>query len=441
MLEFFLDLKMQYACLFVLVTLTYTCWKEGAYLDKRSGKKNCNAIFDAMLSVANVTVLFDGITAATANRLDTVPFWLNAALHLVFFAGLQVFFFLFLLYILSKTDGLPQTRAKKVLLCVPQTIALIVTAACIGSIEFVVGKSQNYSNGLSAEVTFLMIFGCCVFALSHTIRKIRYFERRKKISFVYWLGTCLFFFVIQSIFRETLLSALGVTMIVFVAYEWQESPILLKLEYFTEEAVTSFATLIESKDGSTGGHVKRTSRYAEIIATELMHHGIYARILTKDYLKSLKNAAPMHDIGKIAIPDYVLQKPGRFTAEEYEIMKGHSEKGGKIIKETFGHFEDEDYEKIAFEVATYHHEKWNGKGYPNGLCKEEIPLCARIMAVADVFDAVSAKRCYRDALPLDECFAIIADGRGSDFDPVVVDAFFAQKDEVVKVYKALQGAE
>ena len=99
-------------------------------------------------------------------------------------------------------------------------------------------------------------------------------------------------------------------------------------------------------------------------------------------------AAPMHDVGKIAIPDAILQKPGRLTAEEFEIMKTHAGKGGQIVKETFTNLGDEEYEKIVYEVARHHHERWNGKGYPDGISRKQIPLCARIMAVADVFDAV-----------------------------------------------------
>ena len=119
----------------------------------------------------------------------------------------------------------------------------------------------------------------------------------------------------------------------------------------------------------------------------------------------------------------ILQKPGKLTSEEFDIMKTHAARGGKIIRETFGHLGDDEYEKMAYEVARHHHEKWNGRGYPDGLSQKEIPLSARIMAVADVFDAVSAKRCYRDALPLEECFRIIENGSGQDFDPVIAGCF------------------
>ena len=143
----------------------------------------------------------------------------------------------------------------------------------------------------------------------------------------------------------------------------------------------------------------------------------------------------MHDVVKIAIPDAILQKPGKLTPEEYEIMKTHADKGGKIVQDTFANMGDEEYEKIVYDVAGHHHEKWNGKGYPDGLSRKDIPLCSRIMAVEDVFDAVSAKRCYRDAMPLEQCFQIIEDGRGQDFDPFIVEAFLDMREKVTEVYR------
>ena len=143
----------------------------------------------------------------------------------------------------------------------------------------------------------------------------------------------------------------------------------------------------------------------------------------------------MHDIGKISVPDVILQKPGKLTEEEFATIKLHAESGGKIIKETFGHLGNGQYTQMAYEVARYHHEKWNGKGYPEGLIRKEIPLCARIMAIADVFDAVSEKRCYRDAMPLEKCFSIIEEGSGQDFDPLLVEVFLDIREKVEQVHK------
>lgn len=204
-----------------------------------------------------------------------------------------------------------------------------------------------------------------------------------------------------------------------------------------KEMVIGFATLVENKDGSTGGHIKRTSTYVKLLANELRKRGYYTNILTDEYLENLYQAAPMHDIGKIAVPDVILQKPGKLTAEEFDVIKQHTVNGGKIIKETFVRMNNHAYSRVAYEVAKYHHEKWNGNGYPKGLKEDKIPLCARIMAIADVFDAVSEKRCYRDALPLEQCFAIIEEGKGKDFEPILVDVFLNMKEKIVDSYNSL----
>ena len=144
-------------------------------------------------------------------------------------------------------------------------------------------------------------------------------------------------------------------------------------------------------------------------------------------------AAPMHDVGKTAVPDAILQKPGKLTAEEFEIMKHHASRGGEIIQECLGRMGNEQYLEIASQIARHHHEKWNGKGYPDGVKRKEIPLCARIMSIADVFDALSEDRCYRAALPLETCFEIIQEGSGQDFDPILVEIFMDLKQEVQRI--------
>lgn len=207
------------------------------------------------------------------------------------------------------------------------------------------------------------------------------------------------------------------------------------LAIYHEEMVMGFATLVENKDGSTGGHIKRTTEYVKLLAEELRKRGHYKETLTKAYIKNLCMAAPMHDIGKIAVPDVILQKPGRLTEEEFTQIKLHAENGGRIIQETFGHLQNEEYTKIAYEVARFHHEKWNGRGYPEGLKRKEIPLSARIMAVADVFDAISEKRCYRDAMSMDQCFDIILEGSGQDFDPIIAEVFLDCREQVEKIHK------
>ncbi len=207
----------------------------------------------------------------------------------------------------------------------------------------------------------------------------------------------------------------------------QDSRKILELH---QDMIFGFATLVENRDENTGGHVKRTSRYAEMLADEMAKRNLYEELIDEEFVRNLAMAAPMHDIGKIAVPDNILQKTDKLTPEEYEIMKTHTIRGGQIIHETFSHVGNEQYRQMAYNVARYHHEKWNGTGYPDKLIGDDIPLSARIMAVADVFDALSQKRCYREAMPLEECFNIIKKGRGKDFDPVIVDVFIDIREKV-----------
>lgn len=202
-----------------------------------------------------------------------------------------------------------------------------------------------------------------------------------------------------------------------------------------DDMVMGFATLVEGRDNSTGSHIRRTSKYVELILHALKAKGIYTEFIDDDFIDNMVKAAPLHDIGKISTPDAILQKPGKLTAEEFEIMKEHSTKGREMISQLLSNSENEAYRKMAENVAGFHHEKWNGKGYPLGLADYQIPLSARIMAVADVFDAVSQNRCYRVAMPLEKCFQIIEEGRGTDFDPEIVEVFMEYKDEVIKIHQ------
>ncbi len=192
-----------------------------------------------------------------------------------------------------------------------------------------------------------------------------------------------------------------------------------------EEIIVNFAEMVEARDISTGNHVKKTAFYVEAIAKELRKEGKFKDILTDSYIKVLKRSAPLHDIGKIAISDLILNKPGRFTDDEFKIMQSHTTEGKNILTkiETNASDMDEGYLKESIEMAHYHHEKWDGTGYPNKIKGEEIPLAARIMAVADVFDALVAERVYKKSFPYEKAMEIITEGSGKAFDPVVVEAF------------------
>ena len=194
--------------------------------------------------------------------------------------------------------------------------------------------------------------------------------------------------------------------------------------------ISFMAEVVENRDDNTGGHIRRTAKYVEGITNQLKSQGVYSDILTDRYMRDMIVAAPLHDIGKIHIQDAVLNKPGRLTEEEFEIMKTHTTAGKELLVHAKTELGESEYLNMAVEMAAYHHEWWNGKGYPYGLSGEEIPLSARIMAVADVFDALTSKRCYKDAMPLEKAYAIIREESGTHFDPAVVEAFFAVAEDI-----------
>lgn len=199
--------------------------------------------------------------------------------------------------------------------------------------------------------------------------------------------------------------------------------------------IAMMADLVESRDENTGGHIKRTARFVEIIANALKRQELFPEVLTPQYISDMVVAAPLHDIGKIHIPDAILSKPGKLTEEEFEIMKSHAAAGRDLLKQAESQLGQSAYLDMAVDMAAYHHEWWNGKGYPDGIEGEEIPLCARIMAVADVFDALTSKRCYKDAMPLSKAYEIIRSESGTHFDPAVAEVFLAAADEIETAIK------
>lgn len=190
------------------------------------------------------------------------------------------------------------------------------------------------------------------------------------------------------------------------------------------------ADMVENRDESTGDHVRKTAAYTKVIMEKMRELGYQTETLTDEYVYNVVRSAPLHDIGKIQVPDAILNKPGKLTDEEFDQMKLHTTAGQKIIQQVIETIPEADYLKEAMNVAAYHHEKWNGKGYPNGLAGEEIPLSARIMAVADVFDALVSKRCYKEPFSFDKAMEIIQKDAGTHFDPQVAEAFLLAKDEV-----------
>ncbi|MEZ3454239.1 MAG: response regulator [Oscillospiraceae bacterium] len=238
-----------------------------------------------------------------------------------------------------------------------------------------------------------------------------------------------------------------------------------KLEYMVDEKTavierlqdvmsTCFAELVESRDGTTGGHIKNTTRYFSVFIEELAKYDRYKDILTPDYRRSLVRAAPLHDIGKIGINDSVLRKESTLDKEEFEHMKTHARIGGDTFQNIFSSVEgvhhslmgadalekvcdtmvresaDTEFLHIARDMALYHHERWNGTGYPTGISGEDIPLCARILSIVDVYDALTSKRSYKDAFSHEKAMDIIIHDREIFFDPELTDIFISISDKI-----------
>lgn len=429
--------KLQMGCMLILLYIAFMYWKER----KKCGKKYRPRVFDYLLAIGLFSVLFDGITAYMVNHLYAVDQTVNRICHMFFLLGLDTFIFLLFLYMRAITEGVPKPRKKGIVLYIPYALNVLIVVLFIPELQYHGGNISNYSMGVSAYTCFAMAGIYILFSWITFVGRWKYIERHKRFGIFNYLIVLGGVTIIQMICPQILISSIAVTTIIIGTYINQENPAVEELSHYHKEMVMGFATLVETKDGSTGGHIKRTSLYVKLLTEELRHRGFYKEVLTKDYINNLCRSAPMHDIGKIAVPDVILQKPGKLTDEEFDTMKKHAARGGEIIRETFGHLENKEFTQMAYQVARYHHEKWNGRGYPEGLKRKEIPLCARIMAIADVFDAVSMKRCYRDALPLEQCFEIIQEGSGQDFEPLLAEIFLDIREKVEAIYNEVNSEQ
>ena len=206
-----------------------------------------------------------------------------------------------------------------------------------------------------------------------------------------------------------------------------------RLNETQDVTIMALAYQAELRDMETGYHIERTSRYVEVLARELGRLPRYKTYLTDGYIHDLVKSAPLHDIGKVGISDAILCKPGKLSAAEFEEIKRHCEYGAMILKKAEQKLTFQSFFKIALQLVTYHHEKWNGEGYPHGLKGEAIPLSARVMALSDVYDALRSQRRYKGSLCHEEAVKIILEDRGRQFDPAVVDAFVRKEKEFQRI--------
>ena len=216
----------------------------------------------------------------------------------------------------------------------------------------------------------------------------------------------------------------------YISYVQHQSATISKMQ---NGLILVLADMVESRDQCTGDHVRKTAAYANVILQELRKEGKFKDILTDSYIEDVVHSAPLHDVGKIQVSDVLLNKPGKLTDEEFKQMQTHTSAGGEIISHAIALVSEAGYLAEAKNLATYHHERWDGKGYPTGLAGDAIPLSARIMAVADVFDALVSRRSYKPGFPFEKAMDIIREESGTHFDPDVAQAFLNAEDEVRRI--------
>lgn len=211
---------------------------------------------------------------------------------------------------------------------------------------------------------------------------------------------------------------------------------LSEINHLQDASIQVMVSLAEFRDENTGNHIRRTQEYVRRLAVELSKLEHYKELLTPNYIEQLAKSAPLHDVGKIAIPDGILLKPGKHTPEEMIIMRTHAQRGYEMLKQA-GHQMGEcgGFLTVAMEIAGGHHEKWDGSGYPKGLKGNNIPISARLMALADVYDALLDTRPYKKPMTMEQTISIILDGKGTHFDPEVVDAFLTLQDDFARIAK------
>ncbi len=199
--------------------------------------------------------------------------------------------------------------------------------------------------------------------------------------------------------------------------------------------IFALAKLAEQRDGDTGAHLERVREFCRILAVRLGENSAYSDKITPEFIECIQHAAPLHDVGKIAIPDSVLLKRGVLTPEEFRVMKSHTIIGAENMQTVYNHYSGNMFIGMGIEIALYHHERWDGSGYPDGLIGRNIPLSARIMALADVYDALRADRCYRNGFSHAIVRSMIGEEEGTHFDPVIVKAFFEIEARFDRVYE------
>ena len=303
-----------------------------------------------------------------------------------------------------------------------ESIAIFVVWAVVGFVYYAVMVKRDKIRMFGHSMAALFgLFVLIIYCISSWILKIINVENHNDNEIIVGLIVSMLLLIATQI----------VFFFVFSVIKKREVALQDKL-------VLGMATMVEGRDNSTGGHIKRTSDIVRFLVEEMMKDPTID--LNTTFYQSLIKAAPMHDLGKITIDDNILRKPGKFTPEEYQVMKTHSAAGSVILAQILKDVTDKNFEAVAINVAHFHHERWDGKGYPQGLKGEEIPLEARVMAIADVYDALVSKRVYKDEFSFDEAYNIIIENMGKQFDPGLEKHFVRARAKIENYYLEIKNS-
>lgn len=275
------------------------------------------------------------------------------------------------------------------------------------------------------------------------IELCRFLREHSSIGYIY------FIMVTSRTTKQDMLDGLSAGADDFISKPIEPAELILRVRNAdrvlaletTSVTLFSLAKLAESKDIDTGNHLERMREYAKALAEEIMNDPGVRKMVPPRFPEIIYQSSPLHDIGKVGIPDYVLLKPGSLNDEEWSIMKKHTELGAETLQATLNKFPGGDFLRLARDIAWSHHERWDGTGYPRGLKGEEIPLAARIVSVADVYDALTMKRTYKSAYSHAVARGIIIEGNGKQFDPRVVQAFLKIEAAFLQIRESLLDTE
>ncbi len=341
-----------------------------------------------------------------------VNYWLHTGIwlpYLFLLGGSVIILTLLLLTRENRSDGW------SLLLCYGQMILVCVYASILST------QQSNYAIPATSVIVFIALLPQSIDDRPARMYAVMLLESAAYLAVSFWkkdphafsldVMNVVTFFVVGMV-----LYAVICTRNVRELYQ------NVRVERIQRTMISSLATVVEERDEDTGGHIQRTEEYVAKLTVRMKKQERYAR-LTEEYYRCVILAAPMHDIGKIKIPDVILDKPGRLDEAEFEIMKKHAAYGAEIIRKTMRNVEEKDYFEIACNIARHHHERYDGTGYPDGLKGEDIPLEARIMALADVYDALISERVYKPAFSKEKARSILQEGSGTQFDPHLVPLF------------------